>query len=283
MPGIYGLASATPLIDAPDRLGAMAERLRHHPWYVEGRHVDRDGGVALGCTALGIVAAAEQPATAEDRSLVVVMTGEVLDADEQRRTLAAAGHRCSGDSPAELLLRGYRAGGRAFFRGLHGAFAAAIWDARPRRLILVNDRFGMRPLYYAKLPGGLPFASEIKALLADPRVPRRDDLRGIAQFFTFGQLLGEDTFFEAVRLLPAAGWLSYDVGDDRLTVDRYWGLEADSGAVGRGGPEHLDRIDAAFRAPSGAAPRRRAGWASRSPAGWTPARSWRPSTTAARR
>src|SRR5262249_41012447 len=150
----------------------------------------------------------------------------LYDSQPQRRRLTAAGQRFRGDSHAELLLRGYESEGRAFFRGLHGKFVAALWDARARQLILVNDRFGMRPVYYAELPGRLLFASEIKALLADPAVSRRNHLRGVAQFFTYGQLLGEDTLLEGVRLLPAAGWLTYDPVDERLTLDRYWRIES---------------------------------------------------------
>src|SRR5205085_10962949 len=96
------------------------------------------------------------------------------------------------------------------------------------------------------------FASEIKALLADPAVPRRANLRGVAQFFTFGQLLGEDTLLEGVRLLPAAGLLTYDADDDRLTLDRYWRLEGRPTV--RNTAETLDRIEQPSPGPSDAAP-----------------------------
>src|SRR5262249_59617391 len=98
-----------------------------------------------------------------------------------------------------------------------------------------------------RLPGRLLFASEIKALLADPEVPRGSNLRGVAQFFTFGQLLGEDTLLEAVRVLPAAGWLTYDVREDRLTLGRYWRLEGKSIVNGQTEAELLDCLDDAFK------------------------------------
>src|SRR5207249_2617609 len=139
----------------------------------------------------GFVDPAGQPAANEDESLLAMMDGEVYDYAAQRQALAAAGHRFRSDSVAELLLHGYEERGQDFFRGLHGKFMAALWDARRRRLILVNDRFGMRPLYYAHVPGRLVFGAEIKAVLADPAVPRRQNVGGIAQFFTYGQLLGE--------------------------------------------------------------------------------------------
>src|SRR5262249_6924872 len=136
--------------------------------------------------------------------------------------------------------------GKWFFRGLNGTFAAAIWDGRARRLILTNDRFGMKPLYYALRPGRLSFAAEVKALLTDPALSRRPDPRGVAQFFTFGQLLGEDTRLRWVRVVPAAGWLTYDADDGRLTPDRYWRLEPGPAGGRPAAAEALDRVDEAF-------------------------------------
>ncbi len=245
MPGIFGVVSAAPRPELGADLAEMARRLTHHPWYRQDGPADV-GGAGFGRVSLGFVNAAPQPAFNEDRSLQAVMEGEVLDYDEQRRALEAAGHRFHGDSHAELLLHGYEQGGRDFFRGLHGTFAAAVWDARGRRLTLVNDRFGMKPLYYAALPGRLLFASEIKALLVDADVSRRTHVRGVAQFFTYGQLLGEDTLLEGVRLLPAAGWLTYDAAAGRTALERYWRLRAQP-ATSRSDTEALDRIDEAFK------------------------------------
>jgi asparagine synthase (glutamine-hydrolysing) len=193
--------------------------------------------------ALGFLDPTVQPVANEDQSRLAVMDGEVYDYASQRQALMPAGHCFRTESHAELLLHGYQAHGQDFFRRLHGKFMAALWDARQRQLILVNDRFGMRPLYYAHVAGRLVFGAEIKAVLADPAVPRRQNLCGIAQFFTYGQMLGEDTLLEAVWLLPAAGWLTYDVDQDRLTLGRYWQLQ---GGAPVGTTEALDRIDHAF-------------------------------------
>jgi asparagine synthase (glutamine-hydrolysing) len=245
MPGICGIVGQ-PRENLAAELVAMAGRLKHHPWYGEERWTDPNGEAALGRVSLGFVDRAPQPAANEDRSLRAVLAGEIYDYAEQRRRLAGAGHHFAGDSHAELLLHGYEQNGKDFFRSVNGSFSAAVWNARNRQLLLVNDRFGIKPLYYAHLPGRLLFASEIKALLADPDVSRQPHLRGIAQFFTFGQLLGEDTFLEAVRVLPAAGWLTYDAQADRLDLDRYGRLEASSTPPGRTQAETLDRLDDAF-------------------------------------
>ena len=122
----------------------------------------------------------------------------------------------------ELLVHGFEEWGPEFFAGLHGSFVAALWDAPNRRLMLVNDRFGSKPLYFTLVPGSLLFASEIKALLFEPGVSRQLSLRGFAQFFTFGQFLGDETLWEKIRLVPAAGCLTYDAPTKRLTESTYW-------------------------------------------------------------
>jgi asparagine synthase (glutamine-hydrolysing) len=222
----------------------MAGGLRHHPWYREHRWIDAVEGVGLGRVARGPVSAADQPAYNAHGTLRAVLNGEILDYAEHRSQLEAAGHQFAADSHAELLIHGYEAEGPRFFRGLHGKFAAAIWDRTARRLVLVTDRFGMKPLYYAHLAERVLFASEIKALLADPAVSRRTSVRGLAQFFTFGQLLGEDTLFEGVKLLHAASVLTYDADAGRVSLDRYW--RPSYRTPTRGVKEALDRIDSAF-------------------------------------
>jgi asparagine synthase (glutamine-hydrolysing) len=244
MPGIFGTAGGRPGEPVAEPLDAMAGPMHLAAGYVEHRHVADADPVGLGRVSHGFVNAAAQPAANEDRSLLAVLEGEVYDHAEHRRALEGAGHRFRGDSHAELLAHGFEEEGPAFLRRLHGKFAAALWDARARRLHLACDRFGMKPLYFAHARGRLLFASAVRALLADPGVGRGADLRGVAQFFTFGHLFGEDTLVEGVRLVPAAGWITYDVDADRLTADRYWRLEARSAGEPPGAA--LDRIDDAF-------------------------------------
>jgi asparagine synthase (glutamine-hydrolysing) len=246
MPGIWGIVSGDQADGLAARFEEMGERLRHHDFYRADLHPAGDRGVHLGRMTLGVVNAARQPAANEDGTLVAVMEGEILDYDEQRRRLRAAGHVFRGDGHAELLVHGYEEWGRDFFRGLNGSFATAIWDDRRRQVVLTNDRFGMKPLYYARPAGRLVFASEIKALLADPGVSREISPWGLAQFFTFGHLFREDTLLDGVRLLPAAGWLTFEPDARHGRLDRYWRLAAEPGGPAVDGAEALDRIDEAF-------------------------------------
>jgi asparagine synthase (glutamine-hydrolysing) len=224
----------------------MAGRMKHHPWYAEHLHAGDEAGVALGRVALGFLDPEPQPAFSADGARAAVLDGELYDSGEQRQSLSSLGRVFRGDSQAELLLHGFETDGLRWLAGLHGKFVGAVWDGRSRKLLLVNDRFGMRPLYYAHVAGRLLFSTEIKALLADPAVSRQLHLPSVAQFFTYGQLLGEGTFYEGIRLLPAAGCLVYDAASDSVRVDRYWKLEDVPASTSGSEAQALDRIADAF-------------------------------------
>lgn len=247
MPGIFGLAwGKTPCEGCERLLDRMAESMRHHGWYRETRQLDETAGVALGRMALGFIHPEPQPVRLEEGTLVGVCDGEILNAEQQREQLHRRGVRFQTTSPAELLLRGYREQGITFFSGLAGKFVAALWDGARGQLLLVNDRFGMRPLFYAQPGNRLIFASEVKALLLDEEISRRPNLTAIAQFFSYGQLLGEETMYESVRLLPAATALVYDVTKGELQLHRYWRLEEQARQTTRSRQEALERIVSAF-------------------------------------
>jgi asparagine synthase (glutamine-hydrolysing) len=245
MPGIFGFASQS-APDQTDLLAEMARRMKHHAWYCEESRRMRAGTVGLGRVSLGTIQTDAQPAYNADGTIAAVMDGEIYDPDVARTELRRAGCHFSGGSHAELLVHGYAVEGQEFFRRLDGKFSAAIWDGGAGRLVLVNDRFGMQPLYYARLADRLSFGSEIKAVLADGDVPRRQNLRGLAQFFTFGQFLAEDTLLEAVQVLPAAGWLVYEPATGEVSIDRYWRLSEWATQETLNAHEWLRRIDEAF-------------------------------------
>jgi asparagine synthase (glutamine-hydrolysing) len=247
MPGICGIIARNPMAEIGLRLQAMQQAMRHHPWYEQDEYWDADQEIALARTSLGFVNQGEQPAANEDGSLLAVMAGEIYECEAHRQRLTTAGHRFGGDSQAELLLHGYEEEGQRFLQRVNGTFVAAIWDVRQRRLILTNDRFGMKPLYYTVLQDRFLFGSELKCLLADSGVARRHSLRGLAQFFTFGQLFGEDTLLEHVRTLPPAAWLVYEPDTGRTTAARYWRLHGRDPGVNVKPQEALDRIDEAFQ------------------------------------
>jgi asparagine synthase (glutamine-hydrolysing) len=247
MPGIFGMVGSTPGVGLEALAASMARRMLHHSWYVTEQHIDQAAGLILGRVSLGYVNTAPQPAFNSDRSLAAVMHGEVYDVEEHLATLRRKGCQIAGSSQAELLLHGYSQDGPAFGRSVQGEYVAAFWNARERQLTLTGDRFGMKPLYYAHLPGRLLFASQIKALLVEGRLSRGLDPRGVAQFFTFGQLLNEDTLLADVRLLPRGCCLIYDVSTDQVRIERYWAPASPPQGTSRPRGEVLDGIAEAFK------------------------------------
>ena len=236
MPGLCGFTGADPLTGRTGLLDEMVRRLRRYDWYRSGRHVDPAARVELARVSLGDALDAEGPAVDADGRSAALLDGEIYGASNTRaqsQLLAAAGD----DRALE-----------AHLRGLHGMFAAALWDAPRRRLLLCSDRYGMKPLYFAHTPGRFVFGSEIKAVLADPGVSRRNDRQGLVDFFSYGQLLRENTFFEAIRLLPAAWVLEYTVDDDRVRVRRYWTLASKGPRDDRTDDEHVARLGDLFKA-----------------------------------
>lgn len=211
MPGICGFAGPLPHRDADRRLAEMTACMNHHPWYRLSLFVEPAGCAALGQVALGDGEDGAGPALAEGGA--AFLDGEVYGSPlalARQRLLAACVSRSGPDS---------------WLASLHGLFSGAVWDPSRRRLLLVNDRFGMKPLFYARDGGGrLVFASEIKALLRHGTVSRALDPQGLVSFFHYGQPLGERTFFAGVRALPPGAVLEYRPAEDSLVERRYFRL-----------------------------------------------------------
>lgn len=219
-------------------LERMLRMLQHRG--PDGRGVFLDGPVALGHTRLAILDLAHgaQPMANEDCSVHVTFNGEIFNYRALRAELLARGHRFATASDTEVLVHLYEEHGEAFIGRLNGQFAFALWDTKRRRLLLARDRAGIRPLFYtwAAAPSGasgtaaassaaspsarLAFASEIKALLALPCMPRRFDPAGLAGVWSLWTALAPTTVFEDVMALPPAHAMVLD--DDGVRCWRYW-------------------------------------------------------------
>ena len=221
MPGICGIATGSPA-ETRSLVDAMASRQHHYPWQQTQTWVSSDGRVGLGSVTLDRPAAA---ALAEQYGVALAFDGELYAAREVHAHLVRHGASFSGDSILELLMHGLTMEGTRFLASLRGCFSAAMCDQQQQRVTLISDRFGMRPLYWAQVNGALVFASEIKALLAVPGLSRTMSPEGLAQFFAFGQYLGDRTSFDAISVLPAASILEFDLATSRVQIQSYGGVE----------------------------------------------------------
>src|SRR6267378_5835065 len=187
MCGICGIASTRGAVD-PERLGRMSATLHHRGPDSSGSHID--GGVAIAARRLAIIdlTGGDQPIGNEDSTVFVVQNGELYNYRELMHELERAGHRFRTRCDTEVLVHGYEEWGAKLWERLRGMFAIAIWDARERRLVLARDRFGIKPLHWARIPGGLAFGSELKALLPAPGFSREVDPDAVEAFLAFNSI-----------------------------------------------------------------------------------------------
>jgi asparagine synthase (glutamine-hydrolysing) len=211
--GICGIATTHGAADV-EALRAMSELLVHRGPDSGGEHVD--GGIALAARRLSIIDLehGDQPIANEDGSCVVVQNGEIYNYPELRRELERAGHELRTRCDTEALVHLYEEHGPGFAERLRGMFAAAIWDAPRRRLVLARDRYGIKPLYYRHVGGELRFASELRAL------PRGEvDLDALEAFLAFNSIPAPYSIFRDVRKLPAGHVLVWEDGE--VSLERY--------------------------------------------------------------
>jgi len=221
MCGIAGIVRAGR--DAPvgeEALRRMARALRHRG--PDGFGLARGPGAGFVSTRLAIfdIPGGWQPMLGA-RGTLLVYNGEVYNHPELRAELARAGHTFRTTSDTEVVHALLERDGPAALPRLNGQFALAWWEPAARRLTLVRDRFGVRPLQWAALPGGgIAFGSEAKALFASGEVAARPDLAGIDEVFTTWGALAPRTAFAGVEQLPPGGLLVWQ--DGRVARSRWW-------------------------------------------------------------
>ena len=228
MCGITGWVDFGQIIaERQDTLWAMTDALARRG--VDDRGVWAAGHVGLGHTRTAIIdpAGSTQPLIAKRDGQVVaalVYNGEVYNYKQLRTELSDRGHRFDTRGDTEVVLRAYQEWGVDCVDRLEGIFAFAVWDAVREELVLVRDRFGVKPLFYAVRPEGILFGSEPKALLANPVIRPVVDLDGLREMFSIAKLPGQAVFRDMRELRP--GHLLV-FGRNGRTDRTYWELTAE--------------------------------------------------------
>ncbi len=179
--------------------------------------------LALGHRRLAIIdlEGGAQPMSDSGNHAVLVFNGEIYNFKDLRAELMTLGYHFATTSDTEVLLASYLAWGVDCVQHFRGMFAFALWDHSRQRLFLARDRFGKKPLYlWQDGRGALVFASEVKAVLAHPRVPAVLDRASVADYLTWRYVPGPNTLFAGIRKLPPASWALWENG--RLTEASYW-------------------------------------------------------------
>jgi asparagine synthase (glutamine-hydrolysing) len=195
------------------------------------------GPVGLGHRRLAIIdlSTGDQPMTNENRTIWLVYNGEVYNFQELREELIRKGHTFRSTSDTEVIIHLYEEYGPECVSRLRGMFAFALWDDAAKVLFLARDRVGIKPLYYVNTGKALLFASEVKALLCDPAVPREVDPAAIHRFLSFLYLPGDKTLFRGIQKLEPGCYLVARQG--QVTCRQYWDLQFSRDGAHRDLPE----------------------------------------------
>jgi asparagine synthase (glutamine-hydrolysing) len=227
MCGICGILAYSDAFAADEAIVTrMRETLVHRGPDDAGAAVLPGERVALGHRRLSIVDLSEagrQPMANEDGTVWITYNGEVYNHEALRAELEGKGHRFSSRTDTEAILHLYEEEGPDCVLRLEGMFALAIWDSRPgkRQLFLARDRVGVKPLYYAALPSGFVFGSEVKALLEHPAIVADLDARAFSDYLTFGFTPPPATIYRGIEKLAPAERLTVHA-DGRLERCTYW-------------------------------------------------------------
>jgi len=223
MCGIAGILSLDGQPARADDVRRMCAAMQHRGPDDEG--VYRGTGVALGMRRLSIIdlQTGHQPVSNEDGSVWVVLNGEIYNYRELRRHLESRGHRLATRTDTETIAHLYEVYGPNLVAHLRGMFAFALWDERRRQLLLARDRLGIKPLYYGEFGSYLVFASEVKAVLQAPFVPRELDWHAVDHLFTSLTTPRAQSIIRGVRKLEPAHLLRAAPGAPIRTT-RYWDL-----------------------------------------------------------
>lgn len=230
---------------------SMAAEMVHRGPDDAGAHAEPESDLAFGFRRLAIVdltEAGHQPMVSASGRSVIVYNGEIYNADDLRRDLAARGIRFRGHSDTEVLLEACEAWGiDATLPRLIGMFAFAVFDRTTRRLSLARDRFGKKPLYLAQHGGAVLFGSELRALRAHPLFEAVQDDQALSAFLRYGWVPAPLCIYKDVEQLPPGGIAT--IGPDGMVrVERWWRADNIAAAAkanrleGSDG-ELLDRLD----------------------------------------
>jgi len=224
MCGICGIIhSENDLSPSSSLLSAMCRTITHRGPDDEGIHTESHAG--LGARRLSIIdiQGGHQPLSNEDGTIWAAHNGEVYNFPTLREELKSLGHRFKTRTDTETIVHCYEQWGDEFVHKLRGMYATALWDRRKKRLVVIRDRVGIKPLYYAHLKDGtLLFGSELKAILVHPDIKREIDPRALDLFLTVEYIPAPFSIFRNIFKLPAGSMLIHEKGETR--IEKYWSL-----------------------------------------------------------
>lgn len=204
-----------------ERLSAMCGTLIHRGPDDDGFYLDGNVGLAMRRLSIIDLSTGRQPIHNEDDTVWTVYNGEIYNFPDLRRELEARGHKFYTRTDSEVIVHLYEEHGPDFVCRLNGMFGIAIWDRKSRQLVLVRDRLGVKPLFYADLQDRFLFGSEIKAILADGLCSTMD-LEALSHYLSLLYIPAPFTIYREIRKIEAGSLLVYK--DGKISIRQYWDL-----------------------------------------------------------
>jgi asparagine synthase (glutamine-hydrolysing) len=213
-----------------------------------GSHLDQKHSVYLAHNRLAIIDLSEngrQPMCNEDGTVWLTCNGEIYNFIALRKELENYGHKFASNTDSEVIIHAYEEWGLESVKKLTGMFAFAIWDSNIRKLFLVRDRLGIKPLYYWHRGNTFAFASEPKALIALPFITKKIDYGALFQYFLYGYVQGRHSIWDGIQRLLPGRTLQFDTSNGYVEEDIYWKLEVSDSEWSVN--EAIDRLDALMK------------------------------------
>ena len=207
----------------PGIIDAMLEAIKHRGPDGQDKYIDEHVGLGFNRLSFIDLTGGMQPLKNEDGSLVMVANGEIFNYQELREELIAKGHVFSTKTDVEVILHLYEEKGDDFAKDLNGQYAIAIYNKNENTLLLVRDKVGICPLFYTEIDGRLLFASEIKAILEYPGVPRKLNMKALDQLMNYPGIVSPQTFFENIWSLKAGHMLKIRPDGEIIDLE-YWDI-----------------------------------------------------------
>jgi asparagine synthase (glutamine-hydrolysing) len=221
MCGIAGIVSIDGVgADAGPRAIRMRDILTHRGPDEAGLHVETHAALAHRRLSIVDLSTGQQPMSNEDGMVWIVFNGEIYNHADVRRDLERRGHHYRTKCDTETIVHAYEEWGPECVHRLRGMFAFAIWDRRARRLLLVRDRLGIKPLYWCRTGGTLLFGSEIKAILASRLIEARPNTAVLPEVLSTRYSAGAETMFRGIYKLLPGHLLTFT--DDAVDIRQYW-------------------------------------------------------------
>ena len=245
MCGVTGLINFNDAPVSPAVLQRMTDAIAHRGPDGEGHWIE--GNVAMGHRRLAIIdlsPAGHQPMICQNHRFVLSFNGEIYNFRELRAELLAAGYWFRSQTDSEVVLHALAHWGTDALLKFNGMFGLAMWDRKEKKLLLARDRYGIKPLYYARQGNTFAFGSEQKAITAHPNFNRKLNKPALLEYFTFQNILTSQTLLEDVQLVPAGCYLEISSGSS-LNITQYWDYcfrEPEQRASKQEYLEELDRL-----------------------------------------